>query len=184
MSVCVGVNLLIGTESGLMLLDRSGIGKGLFAFILTWSYWTFNIGFVMLYIKLYCEVCWLLCRWVRCVDCTAWRLLGRWVRSCCACSLSVDLASSLHSDGHSWGTEHSGNDLGQEEQDPGLLPLLAQIKDTQNWRGANTSYISLLFLRNQLQLNPDILKLLLIWKKLGLFGFNAFQTFIVCRYFV
>lgn len=25
--VCVGVNLLVGTESGLMLLDRSGQGK-------------------------------------------------------------------------------------------------------------------------------------------------------------
>jgi len=27
---CAGVNLLIGTESGLMLLDRSGQGKGVF----------------------------------------------------------------------------------------------------------------------------------------------------------
>lgn len=27
MGVCLGVNLLVGTENGLMLLDRSGQGK-------------------------------------------------------------------------------------------------------------------------------------------------------------
>ena len=47
-------------------------------------------------------------------------------------SVSVDIAASLPADGGTGRTEHPRHHLGQEEQDPRVLPVLAQDEDLQN----------------------------------------------------
>lgn len=50
-------------------------------------------------------------------------------------SVPVDLETEVPADGSVGRTEHSCHDIGQEEQDPRVLLIMAQDKDLQKWYG-------------------------------------------------
>lgn len=50
-------------------------------------------------------------------------------------SVHFNIAAALPADGGPWRTEHSSDNLWQEEQDPSLLLVLAQIQNSEKWHG-------------------------------------------------
>ena len=60
-------------------------------------------------------------------------------------SVHVDLTTAFPADGGAGGPEHPGHHLGQEEQDPSLLPVLAQEQNSQK-RGCTSIICCLFFL--------------------------------------
>ena len=65
-----------------------------------------------------------------------WILLLSSMWECClCCSLSDDISTAVSAAGGAWGSEHPRHNIRQEEQDPRVLLVVAQDKNSQNWRG-------------------------------------------------
>lgn len=129
-----GVNLLVGTDSGLMLLDRSGHGKGKgkgkWCGYWVWKCCEKGYGFVSTRVYNLCVLCF-----------TGYFVFPlSFIIVYCCCSVSFDNQKTLLSDWCSWRSECTDSYQWPQEQDQSILSHLAQTKDSQRRWGQSVSW--------------------------------------------